>query len=76
MLAVATAIQCYACTEATTMNEVVVTALGIKRDKQSLGYATQELAGDGLVEARDSNFTNQLSGKVAGLNISFECRRG
>lgn len=55
--------------EATQMNEVVVTALGIEREKQSLGYATQEIDGDNLNEARESNFTNLLAGKVAGLDI-------
>jgi TonB-linked SusC/RagA family outer membrane protein len=48
---------------------VVVTALGIEREKQSLGYATQELNGDQLNEAREANFTSMLSGKVAGLDI-------
>jgi TonB-dependent SusC/RagA subfamily outer membrane receptor len=55
--------------EATQINEVVVTALGIEREKQSLGYATQELNGDQLNEAREANFTSMLSGKVAGLDI-------
>lgn len=55
--------------DATEINEVVVTALGIKREKQSLGYATQEISGNAVSEIRDSNFTNQLSGKVAGLDV-------
>ncbi len=55
--------------DVTQIDEVVVTALGIEREKQSLGYATQEVAGTQLVEARDGNFTNLLSGKVAGLDV-------
>ncbi|WP_160143851.1 SusC/RagA family TonB-linked outer membrane protein [Chryseolinea soli] len=55
--------------DATQIDEVVVTALGIEREKQSLGYATQEVAGSQLIEARDGNFTNLLSGKVAGLDV-------
>ena len=53
------------------LNEVVVTtALGIKREKKSLGYATQELkAADITAGASSGNFLNELSGKVAGVNI-------
>ncbi|MDH5604943.1 MAG: TonB-dependent receptor plug domain-containing protein, partial [Cyclobacteriaceae bacterium] len=51
------------------LDEVVVTALGIEREKQSLGYATRELQGDDLNQARETNFTSSLSGKVAGLEI-------
>lgn len=56
--------------DAVQMDEVVVTALGIEREKQSLGYATQEVSGNQLNETKDSNFTNLLSGKVAGLNVN------
>lgn len=52
------------------MKEVVVTALGIKREKKALGYAVQEIKGMEMQTARDASFINQLSGKVAGLNIS------
>lgn len=52
-----------------TLDEVVVTALGIKRDKKALGYATQEIKGDALVDARESNVANALSGKVSGLQV-------
>lgn len=49
---------------------VVVTALGIKREKKSLGYATQEVkAADLTSGAGSGNFINELSGKVAGVNI-------
>ncbi len=49
--------------------EVVVTALGIKREKKALGYAMQELKGDQLVEARENNLANALTGKVSGLQV-------
>jgi TonB-linked SusC/RagA family outer membrane protein len=51
------------------LGQVVVTALGIVQKKASLGYATQEVKGAVLNEARDNNFVNSLSGRVAGLNI-------
>lgn len=51
------------------LNEVVVTALNIKREQKSLGYATQTINGDALLEARPNNFAQALSGKVAGLNL-------
>jgi TonB-linked SusC/RagA family outer membrane protein len=52
-----------------TLDEVVVTALGIEREKKSLGYATQEVTGDKINTAKDVNFVNGLSGKVAGLDV-------
>lgn len=52
-----------------SVNEVVVTALGIKREKKRLGYATQELKGDNLTVARESNVVNQLAGKIAGVTV-------
>ncbi|RBP32182.1 TonB-linked SusC/RagA family outer membrane protein [Oceanihabitans sediminis] len=52
-----------------TLDEVVVTALGIKREKKSLGYATQEVKGDAVSTVKSQNFVNSLSGKVAGLEI-------
>ncbi|MFD1293557.1 SusC/RagA family TonB-linked outer membrane protein [Lutibacter holmesii] len=54
---------------AEALDEVVVTALGIKRDKKSLGYATQEVKGDAVNTAKDPNFVNSLSGKVAGIDV-------
>lgn len=52
------------------LSEVVVTtALGIKREKKSLGYSTQEVKGDAVANVKSSNFVNSLSGKVAGLDI-------
>ena len=52
-----------------TLDEVVVTALGIKRDKKSLGYATQKVKGEAVSKIKSGNFVNSLSGKVAGLDI-------
>lgn len=51
------------------LDEVVVTALGIKREKKSLGYATQEVGGESVSDVATQNFTNALSGKVAGLKV-------
>ena len=56
-------------TDSQELSEVVVTALGIKREKKSLGYATQEVKGDAVSKVKSSNFVNSLSGKVAGLEI-------
>ena len=52
------------------LDEVVVTALGIKRSQKALSYNVQELKSDELVKAKDPNFLNSLNGKVAGLNIN------
>ncbi len=52
------------------LKEVVVTALGIKRETKALGYAVSEVKGDEVSEARDKNIMNSLSGKVAGLQVS------
>lgn len=51
------------------LNDVVVTALGIQRQKKSLGYAIQEVKGQTLVDSRETNLVNDLSGKVAGLQV-------
>ncbi len=56
--------------EATSMGEVVITtALGIKRQAKSLGYAVQEVRGSTLADAKETNLANALSGKVAGLQV-------
>lgn len=49
--------------------EVVVTALGIKRQSKSLGYAVQEVKGETLAGMKETNITNALTGQVAGLQI-------
>ncbi|MES2375484.1 MAG: SusC/RagA family TonB-linked outer membrane protein [Bacteroidota bacterium] len=51
------------------LREVVVTALGIKREEKSLGYAATVVKGDQLTAALSGNWTDALSGKVAGLNL-------
>jgi TonB-linked SusC/RagA family outer membrane protein len=51
------------------LDEVVVTALGIKREKKKLGYASQEIKGESLTVARESNVASQLAGKVAGVTV-------
>jgi len=51
------------------LDEVVVTALGISREKKSLGYATQEVKGDVISNVKTANFMNNLSGKVSGVQI-------
>ena len=53
------------------LNEVVVTALGVKKDVKRLGYAVQEVKGSDLLKARESNPVNGLVGKVAGLNVGI-----
>ena len=53
----------------TSLNEVVVTALGIKREEKSLGYSNTVVQGEQLTNAVSSNWTDALSGKVAGLNL-------
>ena len=52
------------------LNEVVVTALGIKREKKALGYAMQEVKTEGLTENKNFSVANMLQGKVAGVQIS------
>lgn len=51
------------------ISEVVITALGIEREKKSLGYSLQEVKGSDLVQANEPNLANALSGKVAGLQV-------
>ncbi|MES2875201.1 MAG: SusC/RagA family TonB-linked outer membrane protein [Bacteroidota bacterium] len=51
------------------LTEVVVTALGIKREEKSLGYAAQSVNENAIKDARSNNWVSSLSGKVAGLNI-------
>lgn len=52
-----------------SLNQIVVTALGIKRQKRSLGYSTQEIEGSQLNEAPPTNFVNNLAGKISGVHI-------
>ncbi|QJW89266.1 SusC/RagA family TonB-linked outer membrane protein [Spirosoma taeanense] len=52
------------------LNEVVVTALGIKRDTRTLGYSVSTIESSALNVARETNVINSLQGRVAGLNIA------
>ncbi|MBV8328249.1 SusC/RagA family TonB-linked outer membrane protein [Chryseobacterium sp.] len=51
------------------IDEVVVTAYGVKKEKKSLGYSFQDVKGQTLVDAKETNVTNALAGKVAGLQV-------
>lgn len=55
----------------TQLDEVVVTALGVKKETRKLGYAVQEVKGSDLVKAREPNPINGLVGKVAGLDVAI-----
>lgn len=52
------------------LNEVVVTALGIKREAKALTYNVQDLKGSEVTRVRDANFVNALAGKIAGVTIN------
>ena len=52
------------------LDEVVVTALGIKREAKALTYNVQEIKAAGITKVKDANFINSLSGKVAGVTIN------
>ena len=52
------------------LDEVVVTAFGIKREEKALGYSVQSIKGEAMTEARESNITNAISGKVAGVQVT------
>ena len=56
--------------EANTMNEVVVTAMGIMRKEKSLTYATQKVKAEDLMKVQDPNAANSLEGKVAGITVT------
>ncbi len=51
------------------LDEVVVTALNIPRERKSLGYSMQQVGGDAILESREANVANSLSGKVSGLQV-------
>lgn len=51
------------------LNEVVVTALGIQREKKTLTYASQQISGNELLKAANGNFMEALSGKAAGVDV-------
>jgi len=53
-----------------TLSEVVVTSLGVSRQKKALGYSVTEVGGDNFTQARENNIANALAGRVAGVNVS------
>ena len=56
--------------DAQVVSEVVVTAMGVSREKKSLGYAVQEVKSEDLTKVGQMNVANSLSGKIAGVQIS------
>lgn len=52
------------------LGEVVVTALGVERETKALGYAVQEVKGEEMTQARETNMVNSLSGKMAGVQVT------
>jgi TonB-linked SusC/RagA family outer membrane protein len=52
------------------LNEVVVTALGISREKKALGYSVSDIKGDAMVQAKETNIINSMQGKIAGVQIT------
>ena len=56
--------------DAMLLDELVVTALGIKRERKALGYAVQDLKSDEIIKNKTSNLVNSLSGKIAGVNVT------
>jgi len=57
-------------TDAQEMDEVVITALNIQRDKESLGYSVSQVSAEEVNVAKENNVMNSLSGKVSGLQIT------
>lgn len=56
--------------EAKQLEDVIVTALGVKRSEKAVTYAAQSIKGDQMTEARESNLVNALSGKIAGVQVT------
>ncbi len=54
----------------TDIGDVVVTALGVSREKKALGYSVQNVSGDDFTQAKEVNIVNSLSGKIAGVQIT------
>ena len=52
------------------LKEVVVTALGISKEKRAIGYSVTEVKGGTITEARENSFVNSLEGRIAGVNVS------
>lgn len=62
--------------DAEMLDEVVVTALGMKREKKALGYAVQDVKGSSLIENRTANIATSLSGRIAGMKVSATATPG
>ena len=71
-----TAINAVLESSATQLGGMVVTALGISREKKSLGYSTQEVKGDLVSTVSTDNVTNALSGKIAGVQVKTTTNMG
>ena len=56
--------------DAAQLSEIVVTALGISREKKALGYSVQEIQGQQLTQARETNLVNALAGKISGVQVT------
>ncbi|MDR3350344.1 MAG: SusC/RagA family TonB-linked outer membrane protein [Prevotellaceae bacterium] len=56
--------------DALLMDEVVITAMGIKKERKALGYAVQELKADEIMKNKTANLLNSMSGKIAGVNVT------
>ncbi len=63
-------------TDTKQLSEVVVTALGIEREKKALGYTVQEIKGSQLTETRSANVANSLNGRVAGVRVNTNAGPG
>lgn len=59
-----------ALTAGVDLDEVVVTALGVSREKKALGYSVQELGNDAFTEARSENVVKSMTGKIAGVQVT------
>ncbi len=57
-------------TESIGMDEVVVTALGITKEKKAIGYSIQSVKGEELTKVKESNISNSLSGRIAGVQVT------
>jgi len=57
-------------TASSALEQVIVTGMGIKREKKALGYAAQDIKSVELLKNKDANLVNSLNGKIAGLNIT------
>lgn len=58
------------------IDDVVVTALGVTREKKSLGYSTQQISGDKVADVKTDNFVNTMSGKIAGVQVKVNSNFG